>query len=521
MSEDFNLVVNDSPIELEESGITLIAPGLEGSGTYTPKSVGGTREFQIEKPELQVAMTEAGLEDRHTLEINATLNVIPSVQGGRSLLQDVADDEMLLQVPGNEGEFQFVMYTDEAGVISFHYPNKIDRAKALPSRAFGALIQNQYRIKLRSAQDQNPSEKASRGLLGKIGSKILKVLVGKVFPEKAGKAVHWAIENWENKHRAFQGLHGGQNFAELIADTPTAFNQWDSIQGKKALLFVHGTSSSTAGAFVGLNDAVPGRPNIPAELYRRYENRVLAFNHHTMSLSVAENVQKFYDAFAQHTGDYTFDVICHSRGGLVSRGLTLLPDSFLSDKLDGWKKPAGVNIKIDRIVFVATPNDGTQLAEPGNIAAMVERLANFVNQFPDGLVSISGGMILSVASAIADTGLPYVQGLADQSPNSDLVKALTDNTNFQDRYFGIEANFVVPKNLTSAFKEPIAVGANVLVDKLFKDKPNDLVVPTIGVSDNSHFKLAPSHIHRFDGDKVYHTNFFYQVAMGEILKYLA
>ena len=304
-----------------------------------------------------------------------------------------------------------------------------------------------------------------------------------------------------------------------MAVIPFAFNQWDSIRGKKALLFVHGTSSSTKGAFAGLKESIYGRPDIPDALYKHYKGRVLAFNHHTMSISVAENVKQFYGAFAQ-TGEYTFDVICHSRGGLVSRALNHLPDSFISNRLGDWERPEGVNIKIDRIVFVATPNDGTELAAPGNIAAMVERLANFVNEFPDGLASISGGMLLSLASAIADRGLPYVPGLADQSPNSELLNALTDNAYNQDRYFGIEANYEVIGNLKTVVKEVVAAGTDLLVDKLFKDKPNDLVVPTNGVSENGHFKLETSHVHHFDGSKVHHRISFFNAEIENILKFL-
>ena len=182
MTEDFILIANDSPIELDQPGITLIAPGLHGTGIYIGKTdIGKTREFNIEQLGLNDAVSEANLEDRHTLIIDADSLIQVRNQGDRTLLQDVAEDEVLLQVPGNLDEFQFVIYTDEAGVISLHYPLKINTNKALPSRAFGSPIQNQYRIPLRTDQYQNQSKKASRGLFGKIGSKVLKVLVGKIF----------------------------------------------------------------------------------------------------------------------------------------------------------------------------------------------------------------------------------------------------------------------------------------------------------------------------------------------------
>jgi pimeloyl-ACP methyl ester carboxylesterase len=470
---------------------------------------------------LDEAIKEANLEDRHTLVIEAPTPEPQNEQGGRgSVFQDaISNNKILLQVPGYQDERQFLMYTDESGIISFHYPEPIEPSQALPStRSVEAAVQNQYRITLRTGQDLTPGKSAavSRGLFGKIGSKILKVLVTKVFEKPTGNAAHWLIQQWENRCRAFHGLHGGRDFTELMSESPVPFDKWDAIRGKKALLFIHGTSSSTAGAFAGLL-----KSNIPESLYGQYEGRVLAFNHHTLSLGVADNIKQFYDAFADHPGNYDFDVICHSRGGLVARALNHLPDDFIAERLTGWRRPQGVNITIDRIVFVATPNAGTDLALPGNLSAMIDRLANYVNQFPDGLASISGGMLLTLASAIVDAGLPYVPGLEDQSPDSNLLKHFTDNYEHAKRYYGFEADYEVEGNLQKVVKTGIlAAGTDILTDRLFKDKPNDLVVPTLGVAANASFHLEASHMQHFHGSKVHHTNFFFQPEIEKILKFL-
>ncbi|PPK72310.1 hypothetical protein B0F88_104103 [Methylobacter tundripaludum] len=515
--EDFELEENTDPIELD-AGITLLAPGLAGSCRYVgARTHGTTRALTAEKTGLDEAIREANLEDRHTLVIEAPTPEPQPEQGGRGgVFEDaVGNNEILLQVPGYQDERQFLMYTDEAGIISFHYPEPVEPNQALPStRSVEAAVQNQYRITLRSGQDQNPAKPASdsRGLFGKIGSKILKVLVTKVFDKQAGSSVHWAIQQWENRCRAFQGLHAGKNFTELMSQSPMPFDKWDDIRDKKALLFIHGTSSSTAGAFAGLL-----KSDIPEKLYEQYDGRVLAFNHHTMSIGVAENVMQFYDAFKDHPGNYVFDIICHSRGGLVARALTHLPDDFIAQRLDGRQRPPDVNITIDRIVFVATPNAGTDLARPENLSAMIERLANFVNQFPDGLASISGGMLLTLASAIVDAGLPYVPGLEDQSPVSNLVNVLNSKPEYSERYYGFGADYEVTGNLRTVVK----AGVDSVVDRLFNDKANDLVVPTLGVSSNACFSLDSSHIHDFNGGEVYHTNFFFQTEIRKILEFLA
>lgn len=518
--EDFELKANEDPIELD-SGITLVAPGLSGFCRYVGvRSQGETRAFSAEQTGLDQAITEANLEDRHTLVIEAPTPDPQNEQGGGSVFQDaVSNNEILLQVPGYQDERQFLMYSDEAGIISFHYPEAIEPKQALPStRSVEAAVQNQYRITLRREQDLTPGKSVaeSRGLFGNIGSKILKVLVAKVFEKTTGNAAHWLIQQWENRCRAFQGLHGGRDFSELMSKSPVPFDNWDGIRGKKALLFIHGTSSSTAGAFAGLL-----KSNIPESLYGQYEGRVLAFNHHTLSLGVADNIKQFYDAFAGHPGNYDFDIICHSRGGLVARAINHLSDDFIAGRLKGWRRPQGVNIKIDRIVFVATPNAGTDLALPDNLSVMIERLANYVNQFPDGLASISGGMLLTLASAIVDAGLPYVTGLEDQSPDSDLLKHFTDNEEHARRYYGFGADYEVEGNLLKVVKTGVlAAGTDILADRLFKDKPNDLVVPTSGVAANANFHVESSHMQHFQGSKVHHTNFFFQPEMEKIIKIL-
>jgi len=62
----------------------------------------------------------------------------------------------------------------------------------------------------------------------------------------------------------------------------------------------------------------------------------------------------------------------------------------------------------------------------------------------------------------------------------------------------------------------VKAGVDSVADRLFSDKANDLVVPTLGVSNNARFFLDASHVHDFNGSQVHHTNFFFQ---AEIKKY--
>lgn len=505
MQEDFKLRADIAPVELDQSGVTLIAPGLLGTGTWHSRRVSGEmRAYTGEQNALDEGLAEAGLEDRHTLVIEAPT---PQVSMGAVRAAGVvAENELLLQVPLADKETAFVMYTDEAGIVSFHYRDSGQAAPTLPSRSWGAARQDRFRISLRPGTSKSPGE--GRALFSRLVSKIIKVIVVELFPDAVGNAAAKRVKFWEEKHRSFKGFHGG-NWQQLLDNTPLGVTDFASLTGRKSLLFLHGTTSSTAGAF----GALRGFPQLLDRLYAAYDGRVVGFNHHTMTESVAENVRDFHTALAATPGDYTFDVVCHSRGGLVALALTQLADASFEQYLGSpWRRPAGVNVKIDRIVFVATPNAGTDLAIPDKISSFVERLANFVNMLPDSAGTIAIGALLSIAASVAEVALPRLPGLADQSPDSDLLRMLLPPKTVE-RYFAFQANFEPSGDLFD-------VVTNAAMDRIFGEKENDLVVPTAGVS-HAAFKLPLDRIVSFGPhDGVHHTNFFSQPSITKIADFL-
>jgi pimeloyl-ACP methyl ester carboxylesterase len=508
MQEDFSLKADISPIELDQSGITLVAPGLIGNGTwFSRRVIGETRDATGEKSALDGALAEADLEDRHTLVIEAPT---PAAATGTGRVGGgVADDEILMQVPTAENEAALAIYIDEAGIISFHYPQTTSKATAaLPTRTFGAARLQQFRIPLRPGKSKRPTE--GRGMVGRIVAKIIKIVIVKLLPDEAGTFVSRRVKAWEDKHRAFQGLHGG-TWPQLLDPTPLPFSDFGSLAGKKVLLFLHGTTSATAGAFGALKQ----NPALLDRLYRAYENRVIGFNHHTMTDSVAENVRQFYAAFAPAPGRYSFDIVCHSRGGLVARALTHLADSAISKTLgQPWARPSAVKLTIDRIVFVATPNGGTQLAEPTRVPQFVERLTNYVNMLPDSAVVIASGALLSIAAALAEVALPRLPGLADQAPESPLLRELAPPARAADRFFAFRANYEANGDLLDIIKDHA-------VDRIFEQMENDLVVPTEGVSKTSRFDLPVARLVSFGpGTGVHHTNFFAQTDIAKMADFL-
>ena len=70
----------------------------------------------------------------------------------------------------------------------------------------------------------------------------------------------------------------------------------------------------------------------------------------------------------------TFDVITHSRGGLVLRTLVERADAF---------GPLADRFKLGHAVLVASPNEGTPLATPERWSDTVGWVANLLELFPD------------------------------------------------------------------------------------------------------------------------------------------
>jgi hypothetical protein len=88
-----------------------------------------------------------------------------------------------------------------------------------------------------------------------------------------------------------------------------------------------------------------------------------------------------------------------------------------------------VRVNVNKIVFVGTPNAATDLADPKDVPAILNRLAAIIGLLKDAPPVLALGAVLSIASGLAqsilegvsdlvDTGLKALPGLVDMSPGS-------------------------------------------------------------------------------------------------------
>ena len=503
MIEKFELNGANDKITLEKSGIIISASGFEGEGYCVEKGEQTVLSPSSTEPdEWQAAIEESGVEDRYTLTLGTPTTPLRLSPAGQTSRQP---DELWLSIPISQDERAFLMYTDEMGAISFHAANADSELRPAPSTSSSALKREEFTILTRRVRGVGAKPS---GFIGSLVSKSIRVLVIKVFSDQIGSIAEELVKDWESKNRPFEGLFWeSPNFWHT--EPSNTIDDFHSLRGRRSLVFVHGTFSTNKRTFSDLLS----NGSILSRLSKAYEGRVLGFNHKTLSRGVAENVVQFFEQFRGHAGEYRLDLICHSRGGLVARGILGLSDEQISRLIGSpWTRPKDVDLDIGKVIFVATPNEGTVLAHPEGIGNFIDRLASYVNLIPDGMTSIAGGAILSLASSALQAGLPRIPGLADQAPSSAFQLELDKTQVYRSSFYAMTADYEPTQNITDAI-------ADLASDSIFDQRPNDLVVPTQGVHEG--LGIPAEHLLEFaSSDDVHHGTFFKNKKVSQLVEWL-
>jgi pimeloyl-ACP methyl ester carboxylesterase len=168
---------------------------------------------------------------------------------------------------------------------------------------------------------------------------------------------------------------------------------WDELDDGPVLLLLHGTFGTPESAFgAWFEDPSFGR------LVARYEGRVLAFAHPTLSASITDNMTWLLAQLP--TRSQPVDIVGHGRGGLLARAL-------VADK----------HLPVRRVIQVGTPNNGTPLArEPlAWLNAHVAPLASMPSQY--SFLTLEGALALMRSVALgAEPGLPGIENVLPDGP---------------------------------------------------------------------------------------------------------
>ena len=317
---------------------------------------------------------------------------------------------------------------------------------------------------------------------------------------------------------AYAGSNGG-GLRRWTKGKLVPFPDPQKAAGKKVLLFVHGTfSNSEALLTEGLaaNDNRGGR-KLLADAERDHD-LILAYDHPT--LSVSPSLNGFDLAAVLRPAPKQIDIVCHSRGGLVTRWFC-----------EAFGDPSTSM----RVVFVGSPLAGTSLASAARLRGTFDLLTNVADVLRTAsdlaawatplLVGVSG--VLRVVTSITktlgstplfDAALAMVPGLNAQSRdgNNEEIRRLRGNTGGADfasgrlRYFAIRADFEPrdPKwNFLKYFSRPLQRLTDYGADLVFQGQ-NDLVVDT-GSMDEVADQRTIGIAHDFGTtEEVRHLNYF-------------
>jgi CHAT domain-containing protein/pimeloyl-ACP methyl ester carboxylesterase len=327
---------------------------------------------------------------------------------------------------------------------------------------------------------------SERSLFDTIALKIVRIFAKKAVDQVVAKGVRELAEDLEKKQ-----LDGRSGLFALSDDF-----MFDEVQevalGQPYLLFLHGTASSTAGSFGGLQDS-----ELWSYLRTNYGAGILAFQHESLTKSPLQNTLELIQALPTNC---VLHLVSHSRGGLIGEllarfcngdGANLGFDHSEKEYLAKARFPddqdlihiqqisaelANRRIAVRKFVRVACPAGGTILAS--------ERLERFFNISLNLLGYATGlaanpiyGAFKDLISAILGSkdDVEVLPGLEAMNPASPFIKVLNNpitTVQLDSPLVVISGNCTVKPGLKALL---------VLVSKLFYLKDNDLVVNTLSM----------------------------------------
>lgn len=302
---------------------------------------------------------------------------------------------------------------------------------------------------------------------------------------------------------------GQYNAREEKLDNPRSQQE----EPRRVLLIVHGTASNCEH-IVSQIQAAPGGGKLLADAAKHY-SAVLTFEHPTVSLSPVMNALDLSTALAPY-GNCEVDIICHSRGGLVA---------------SWWMHVVDQRPRLKRCVFVGSPLQGTNLANPARLRGSLHLLANYGRLL--GAIGDAAGFlalpmtIIKVAASVVDftaklplldAALAMMPGLSAQSlvaNNAELARLKLRKSaaaaGDPPTHFYIQANFNSKDPEWRFWRyftdNPKLRLADAMVDTFVFPGENDLVVDTSSMSGavgGPQFKFTN------DDGRVHHTNYFQQ-----------
>lgn len=375
-------------------------------------------------------------------------------------------------------EIQVLLEVDDSGVMQWHFAQQ-DGAAPSQVRGPGKQVFVIPMVQLPSALPARDEAVRAAG----IWRKALHLIRFDKIAVKAGTTL---IQNWEEANRpSILSQIKRSPLTTGSANLHPIGPEWFPNRSRGPfLLLVHGTFSTIGAGFSGLlNETGWFDP-----LFDSYQG-VIAFDHPTLSASPDDNALALLKMFPTDA-PVTLDVVCHSRGGLVSRRL-------LDPKLAA---AAGVPVpQIRKLLFVGAPNRGTPLAQSARWNALLSVFTNILSFLPTVHTAQVLKAVIQAVKQVGTGTLQALPGLLAMDPDNELLRAM-------DHQAAPAGTYAVAANFDHSPDAPVLNALNRLVDAYFAST-NDLVVPTDGVAMADEYVVVQAN--RFAAaSSVYHTSYF-------------
>jgi hypothetical protein len=452
---------------LPRAAITVSAPGWSGVAHLRNRGPSGTRARGEAEILPRAAFVDAAMNVDADLEIRVAPNrrVISSSRGGGP----TGAVKVTLDSPRPDRDYA-LLQSDPSGLLRWEFPEKG------AGRVTFSLAE--------PTQHGGEAEDDKRGPITttmRIGARIVSWATDGV----TGKLACEVAQAWEQRRRPY--------FLKAIDHVGTESEpDRATLTSGRTLLLVHGTFSTPAAGFSGLFGSEEFRTILAS-----YEGRCLAFAHPSMGASIDDNLDHLIARLSKdfpNAATLDVDIVCHSRGGLVSRAIAAAANSR--------KLP----LRVGKLVMVGAPNRGTPLTDVDHWKDFIDRYTNLLVTLPDGVLTVGLEGVLCLVKIIGGGAVEGLPGLAAMHTDGEMLAALKKEALGDVRLYAIVADF--SPDQTSALAV-LRRGGKDAVDAFF-DEANDLVVPTKGCHDltgTEGFPLPDERVHEFSG-AVNHLNFF-------------
>ncbi|MCK1480746.1 hypothetical protein IVB27_40005 [Bradyrhizobium sp. 197] len=464
---------------LSSRAITVSAPGWTGSARLrdpAPSTKRGPVEVEVLPDD---AVHGAGMTVVADLEIRAApdRNVTTGARGGAA----APAIAVTLDQPRPDRDYA-LLQRDASGLLRWVFPKQKDAGSV-------SFSLNQP---ISHAPKTGDGKRGPLTAAMRIGARIVSWAADGV----TGKLARQVALAWEEKRRPY--------FLKAMGcDGTEAEPVWDNLLSGRTLLLVHGTFSTPGAGFYGLFGSEEFNT-----ILSRYDRRCLAFAHPSLSAGVEDNVEELIERLRKAlpvSKKLDVDIICHSRGGLVSRAIAAA--------VSMGKLP----LRIGKLVMIGAPNRGTPLTDITHWRDFIDCHTNLLVALPDSVSTVGLEGVLCLVKIIGGGAVPGLPGLAAMQAGGQLLASLGKENLGEVRLYAIVGDFSPEPD--SALARLLMKGGKAGVDAFFGEA-NDLVVPTKGCHDLTGvkgFPLAAERIHQFSGHTVNHVTFFQSRSVRQTL----